>query len=202
MSKGFTLIEVMIVIAIFVMLIFSVSAMLNDIFVKSSQQVSSLNSIDRARLALSVFTNEIRDAVPGNNGSYPINQAGGSQIIFYSNYKTGGAISKRIRYYISDGALYRGVVVPVGSPARYILSSEIITLVASDVSGVPESRFYYYDGDYDGSTDPLAQPVNLNDVRFVKLNLMIFNKLSPNSTSVFPISAGVAIRSVKNNLGN
>ena len=201
-QKGFTLIEIVVALAIFAVLIFGVATMLNDIFVNSNQQLASMSNIDQARSALSIFTNEIRDAATGSDGSYPLNQAGDFQIIFYSNFGTTSSTVERIRYYISGDTLYKGVVLPTGNPLSYILSSESVSPVITGISVGTAPVFYYYDGNYNGGTSALSQPVNINQVRFVKINFMVFNKITPNDTSTFPVAAGAAIRSVKDNLGN
>lgn len=201
-QKGFTLVEVIVTIAVFTVFIFGVSTILSDIFTKSNQQLSSLSNIDQARSVLSTFTNEIRNAVTGSDGSYPLNQAGENQIIFYSNFGAPNSAIERMRYYISGGALYKGIVLPAGSPLSYNLSSETTRVVVSGVSNGSFPAFYYYDGNYNGTGNALVQPVNINQVRFVKISLMVSNQITPTDTSTFPISAGAAIRSVKDNLGN
>jgi len=203
-SKGFTMIEVIVVMAIFVLLIFGVSAILNSIFVNSSQELMSMNNIDQARMVSSVFVNEIRNAIMGNNGAYPLNYVGDSQIIFYSNFgNSNPAVVNRIRYFISNNNLYKGVVVPTGSPLTYNLSSESVRLVQSDLRNENISLFYYYNGKYDGTEDAqLLQPVNINQVRFVKINLVVLNQTQKNSDATFNVSAGATIRSVKDNLEN
>jgi prepilin-type N-terminal cleavage/methylation domain-containing protein len=201
-KNGFTLIELLVTISIFIILISGVSIMLNNIFINSNQQLMSMSNIDRARSALSVFTNEVRNAIYGSDGSYPLNQAADSQIIFYSNFRTRNSAVARIRYFISDGTLYKGVVLPTGSPLSYDLSTESVIPVASGISSPGTPIFYYYNGDYNSTGAALAQPVNINQVRFVKINLMVLNQITPTDTSTFPITAGVAVRSVKDNLGN
>jgi len=202
MEKGFTLVEVLVVMAIFVMLIFGVSKMISDIFINSRQQLSAMNNIDLARGALSGFTNEIRNATIGADGSYALNQAGDNQIIFFSSVGASGSTVKRIRYYISGDTLYKGITLPSGSPPTYNLSSESVTSVLSGLSNSTAPAFYYYDGNYDGSTQALIQPVNINQVRFVKMSLSVLNQITQNSNSAFLISAGAAIRGIKDNLGN
>jgi prepilin-type N-terminal cleavage/methylation domain-containing protein len=203
-NKGFTLIEIIVVMAIFVLLIFGVSAILNSIFVNSSQELMSMNNIDQARIVSSAFVNEIRNATMGSNGAYPLNYAGDSQIIFYSNFGNANpAVVNRIRYFISDNNLYKGVVVPTGNPLTYSLSSELVRLVQSDLRNESIPLFYYYNGEYDGTGDAhLLQPVNINQVRFAKINLVVLNQTTRDSNKTFNVSAGGTIRSVKDNLGN
>jgi Tfp pilus assembly major pilin PilA len=195
-SNGFTLIEVMVS-------VIGVSTMLTDIFSYSSQGLIAMDNIDQARMVSSTFVNEIRNATTGNNGSYPLNKVGDTEIIFYSNFKTSSpTIANRIRYFISDNKLYKGVVVPTGSPLAYNLSSESIKLVQSDVHNEGAPLFYYYDGNYDGSANFLVQPVNINQVRYVRINLLVLKQTKKGDSSVFPISTGATIRSIKDNLGN
>lgn len=201
-AKGFTLVEVLVTLSIFVVLVFGVSGMINDIFINSNQQLLSMDNIDQARSALAKFTNEIRNATTGSDGSYALNLADDSQIIFYSSFKTSDATIARIRYYIADNTLYRGVIFPTGSPLTYNLSSELISTVATGIANGSAPVFYYYDGDYNGNGNALSQPVNINQVRFVKINLIVLNQIKPNDTSTFSVEAGAAIRSVKDNLGN
>jgi type II secretory pathway pseudopilin PulG len=202
-NKGFTIIEVVVVMAIFIIVIFGLSVMLNKIFVNSNQEMMSMNNIDQSRMVSSTFVNEIRNAIMGNDGSYALNYVGDSQIIFYSNFRNNNSfIVNRIRYFIDDNNLYKGVVTPTGSPLTYNLASEKVKLIQSDLKNEDVPLFFYYDGEYDGLGDHILQPVNINQVRFIKINLIVLNQTTQNSNSVFNVSAGATIRSVKDNLAN
>lgn len=201
-SKGFTLVETLATIFIFSIIMIGVTLLLRDIFKSSKQQPLALDVVDQARIAISSFTNELRNATAGSDGSYPINQAGDSQIIFYSTYgDTIGGINK-IRYYVSGTTLYKGMTAPSGNPLTYNPTSETSTVVVNDLSNESTPIFYYYNGDYAGTSTPLAQPININDVKFVAINLILPNQDSRESTTTFTITAGAAIRNLKNNLGN
>jgi len=202
-SAGFTIIEAIISVSILIIVMFGVSALLNDIFENSNQELLAMDNIDQARMVSSGFVNEIRNATTGNNGAYQLVEAGTNEIIFYSNYRTSSStIANRIRYFISDNNLYKGVIIPTGSPLVYNSSSELIRLVQSDVYNSEAPVFFYYDGDYDGISDALPQPVNINQVRFVKINLMVLKQTEKGSSNVFSVTTGATIRSIKDNLGN
>jgi len=62
--------------------------------------------------------------------------------------------------------------------------------------------FYYYGGDFNGSGSPLLQPINVNEVKFVKINLMVQRHTTENSNDTFLVNAGAAVRNLKDNLGN
>lgn len=201
MNKGFTLIEIMVTVSIFTVLIFGAALMVNDIFVNSNQSLLAMSNIDQARLALTTFTNEIRNAIAGSDGSYPLNQTGDNQIVFYSNFKSENGTVDRIRYFILGDTLYKGVVKPSGDTLTYELDSESIKTVQEGIANESVPLFSYYNGDYNGVGQALLQPVNVTLVKFVKINLIVKKNSAPNDTSTFSATAGAAIRSVKDNLG-
>ena len=201
-SGGFTLAETVVVVGITAVLMLGITLLFKNVFVDSRQETAALGAVDQGRSMSANFVNEIRNAANGSNGSFPLNQAGDSQIIFFTPYHAGGKIN-RIRYYISGTKLYKGVIVPVGTPAVYDPATETTSAILDNVqNGGGTPAFYYYNGNYNGSGSPLAQPVNVNTVGFVQLNLTILKQDAVGSTNTFSINDGAAIRNLKANLGN
>lgn len=200
-SRGFTLVEAIVAMSVFAVLIFIVVSISTSFLQDPKQQLISMDNIDQARIISSVFVNELRNATTGSDGSFPIYNPGPSQIIFYSKFGGGSAVN-RIRYYVSENTLYKGVVTPTGNPLTYNLSSEVVKPLLVGLANGETPAFYYYDGDYDGSSSPLAQPVNINQVRFIKINLMAPKQTTQQDTSSFLVTAGATIRALKDNLGN
>ena len=82
------------------------------------------------------------------------------------------------------------------------LASEKISIVQRDLANGANPLFYYYDGDYDGTAGPLSQPVNLTQIKFVRINLMVLKQTTQGSLANFSLNIGSAIRSLKTNLGS
>lgn len=201
--RGFTLVETMVTIVIYGLVMIGCAALLYAIFNNSNTQPTALNEVDQANAAATEFVNEVRDASYGNDGSFPINQASTTQIIFFSPYDSGSSTTvDRIRYFVSSSTLYKGVIVPSGSPLSYNTANEQVTAVISNVSLASTSAFFYYNGSYAGTSSPLSQPVNVNQVTYVQLELNVLMKQERNSTSTFEISTGAAVRNLKTNLGD
>lgn len=201
---GFTLVEAILSVFIFTILTLGVSAVTLTILKSYRQQSQSLSNIDQVTMVSSKFTNELRNAAYGNDGSYPINTAGDSQIIFYSGSINNAPAVDRIRYYLSGDTLYKGVTTPTGSPLTYNLAGEVVESVQNNVvNGTTNTPvFYYYDGNYNGSGNPITQPVNVNQIKFIKINLIVLKQPGISTTTTFIFNTGVAIRNLKNNLGN
>ena len=201
-KHGFTLIETLVVIFIFSILAVGVTTLFTHIFVNSKNQLISMDNVDYANSAVSNFTNELRVAAVGNNGSFPLAQASDTQIIFYSTYKQTPGIVARFRYFLATSTLLEGLIVPTGSPLTYNLAQEKVVTVQNNIANTGEAIFYYYDGDYTGSSTPFAQPINVNRVKYVRISLNILKQSPTVSTSTFTVSAGTSIRNLKTNLGD
>ena len=199
---GFTLIELIVGIAIFTILALGIIVLVSNILTSSSQQSGLLADSDQGRKLAFKIMGEVRNGITSNTGAYTLATADAQQLIFYSNVD-GGVDIERVRYYLGSGSLYRGIVKPTGSPLTYNLGSETSSVVQKNVANGAIPLFYYYDDTYDGTSDTfLAQPVNVTDVRMIKLNLRVFNKAGKTNTNYYTVTASGAIRGLKTNLGN
>lgn len=203
-SRGFTLIEMLVTIVIFGLVMGVTALLLRIIFTNATTNPNALNAIDLAQSAASNFVNQIRDATYGNDGSYPLGEASTTEIIFFSPYGSSGSTTvDRIRYFVSSSTLYEGVTIPTGSPASYTSLNEKVTTIVPHIAGVGTSTiFFYYGGTYAGTTSPLAQPVNVNQVTYIGMTMTVQLQEVRGSTASSAISTGAAIRNLKTNLGN
>ncbi len=200
-NKGFTLIDVVISVAIFTMIISGIIALTSSILVDSSRQAMTLSNSDQSRKLSFQIMQELRNANYGNDGSYPIAGADDQQLIFFSNIDSDVQV-ERIRYYLSNGKLYRGVVEPTGTPPTYNTANEVSRVVQNDVANGSVPIFYYYPDTYTGTGSALSQPVNYTKVKLITLNLRVYTKVAKSASDYFTIQASTAIRSLKSNIGS
>lgn len=177
------------------------SLLLKDILVNIRQQYGVIDNVDQARRTADNFVKELRNITYGINGAYPISQASDTQVIFFSTaIKNNGTVTK-VRYYVLNNTLYKGTIDP-GSSASPYSGQETITTLSTKMSLGSNPLFYYYDGNYNGEGSPLSQPVNLNQIKFIKINLIVLKELTASSNTTFTVSAGSSMRNLKDNLGN
>ena len=201
-KRGFTLIEALITILIFSVISLGTAAIFREIYSGANQKRAALSSVDQARIAGAAFDNELRNAALGNDGSYALGEASTSEIIFFTSYGAAAPAVNRIRYFTSGTTLYKGVTIPSGSPLDYNLANEKVTPIQTSLANGSAPLFLYYNGNYAGTTTALAQPVNVNSVSFVQMNLSLFMNDQRRATTTFSLLAGAAMRTLKTNLGN
>lgn len=192
------MIEVLVAIGIFLLLITGiVELMLWGMHGKDVvwEQLSTQNE---GRKIVQDFVNEVRRASASSIGSYPLEVASTSTIVFYSNIDS-DSWRERVRYFLSNKTLKKGVTKPTGTPLAYVPASEVITTVVNDVANGTSSIFFYYDQNYSSASGtPMTVPISIPSVRMVGIKLMLEEK--PNVAPVpFNIESKVEIRNLKSN---
>ena len=195
-KSGFTLIETMVGLGIFVMIMLALTLMSRNTWIYNSFISSGINNVDSIRKALKTISSEIRTASTADTGAYVIGQATATDFIFYSDID-GDLLKERVRYFLLNGALRKGVTKPTGSPLGYNLANEQVSTLIDYVTNA--STFEYFDKDYSGTEAPLPSPVNISSIRLVKVTITIDDDPT-HAPTVNTFSTQVSIRNLKDNL--
>jgi type II secretory pathway component PulJ len=197
-KKGFTLVEVIISITIFILVIITVSLFQFNVINHNNSSQISLSNIYESEAILKTMIKEMRTMKSSANGSYPILNVATSTITFYSD-SDGNGIIEQIRYYLSTTTLYRGKTDPSGTPATYNINNEskkiLVTGVRND-SNFP--IFEYYSSVYAGTSTSMTYPIDIKSVRLIKINLTIDS--DPNKSPVpITFTSQTSLRNLKDN---
>jgi len=202
MKKGFTLIEFLISVSIFTGVFLVVAIMQKDIIFFNKTLYDSLAASEEGKLAMKTMSAELRSMQSSNNGSYALVEASTTAITFFTDMN-GDGIKEQIRYYMSTTSAYvlmKQVIKPTGNPLTYNASSAVYSQAAYDVKNTAATPvFLYYDSEYDGTTSSLVFPISPQQVRLVKITLVIERDpiKAPNPTTY---STQVSLRNLKDNL--
>ncbi len=198
LKKGFTIAEFIISITILSFLAVTVNTFQKDVFSLSLNLQSSLNAQLEARHLVKTMVSELRRTTNSALGSYPIELASSTGITFYSDIDNNGSI-ERVRYYLHNTTIRKGVVTPTGNPPVYNLGNEVTTTLLNYViasSTLP--IFQYYDSNYSGTTSPLSFPIDISTIRLIKITVII--DTDPNRSPVPIITTSqVSLRNLKDN---
>lgn len=196
-QKGFTLLEVLVALGIFVMITVGITSMMIYAFHNNKVVWEQLSTQNEGRKVSQDLVNELRTATASSIGSYTLEKAETQQLVFYSNIDT-DSLRERVRYFKDGTNLKKGTIKPSGSPMTYNSANEIITIVAHDVSNGANPLFYYYGQTFTGSETALTQPVAVTAVRMIKFSIDL--DVNPNNSPVpLHVETIAEIRNLKNN---
>jgi type II secretory pathway pseudopilin PulG len=195
-SGGFTLVEILFAVGIFVLIVGAVAIFSYNIWTNNSSIGIEINNINAGRQALKTMLADIRTASSANTGAYAISAATATSFTFYSDIFDDG-LKEKVRYFLNGTSLQQGIIKPTGSPLSYNAGAEVITTLVSNITSA--SIFSYYDKNYDGTTAALTTPVDISLVRLVKITFTA--DPNPNrSPSPATFTSVVTIRNLKDNL--
>ena len=195
---GFTLLEVLVASGISLVILTILFNWGSDMWRQNTFVQSSLLAESEARSAMKTIIAEIRSATAGNDGSYALALASTTAVTFYSDLDRDGDREK-VRYFVENGELKKGVTQFVGSPGSYVPANEKITITVRNLTNATSGVFSFYGDDYDGasSSPALVFPVDPIDVRVAGITIGIDdNPEKPPAPMLF--QSRVMIRNIKN----
>ena len=195
-NAGLSLVEVLVALGIFIMLIGSITSIL--IISSRSKNIvfEQLLTQSQGRKVVQDFVNELRSANVSSIGAYPLAEVAPNEIIFYSNIDS-DTYRERIRYFLSNNNLIKGIIKPSGNPLQYLANQEVTSTVANSINNGSDPLFSYYDQNYTGTSTPLVNP-NVTAVRMVKIKFQL--ERNPNfSPAALNLEGQAELRNLKNN---
>jgi len=193
-SKGFTFAEVLVVIATVSVVGIALSTVIVQAYRGNAYVFEAASSVDNARRGLFTSLQNVREATYGQDGSYPVASAATSSITFYADVDADGPV-ERVRIYLSNGTLYRGVTNPAGNPPSYTGQPETVQTVVGFVRNGTSTPLFAY---FDASGAALALPIDVSDVAFVTMN--IYTDLNPTrAPNVYQLTGSATLRNLRDN---
>lgn len=169
-NAGLTLVETIVTIAIFTLIMGAVVSSLIYFYRSNAYSVEQSSAITFARRGVEILTEDIREATYSEGGAFPVKTIGSYSITVFSDVDQDNDV-ERVRYFLDDTNLMRGVTSPTSTPVEYRNSDEDLTVLAShvrnQVKGTPIFTYYNKSG---GSLTDFS---NVGDLGFVEVNLTI-----------------------------
>jgi len=199
-QKGVTLLETLIAVGVFAFASVVVFAFVTDGFKIQSFALDQSTAMSEARRGVETMVREIRESQVADNGAYTIVTANPQEFSFYSDIDKDSSV-ERIRYFLEGTDFKRGVIEPRDNPVSYLQQDEVVTVITRFVRNGSAPIFTYYNGDWPGDTvnNPLSDPVDLSEVRFLHVSMTI--NVRPNvAPTDFNLETDVQMRNLKDNL--
>lgn len=137
MSRGFTIIEAMVGVAISALIIAAISLFFTRGIAINRATYEQVLTTEEARLQIDRVADVLRNARDNGEEKWLVS-AGDNEVVVYSN-TDGDADNEKVRFVVEGGGLKRGVTQPG--------ANEVVQVVASHVRNAGEGRpvFTYYD---------------------------------------------------------
>lgn len=197
---GYTLLEIIFAISIFVLATTIVTTYIISGYKTNRFANEQNDAIEHAQRGIETMVKEVREASPAENGDYPLAEADTQSFAFYSDIDLDQETEK-VRYFLDDSNLKKGVIEPTGFPATYPSENENVTILSQYVRNDTNPIFYYYNEDWPSDTvnNPLSTPASPNEVKLIRLYLEI--NINPAiAPAPFILESYVQVRNLKDNL--
>ncbi|OIO16603.1 hypothetical protein COV56_01595 [Candidatus Kuenenbacteria bacterium CG11_big_fil_rev_8_21_14_0_20_37_9] len=192
LQKGITILEIIMAIFVFIIASFVVSAFIIQNFKVQNFTLEQSSAIDEARRGVETMIKELREALPGDTGAYPIELADDQELIFYADYDRDQAIEK-VHYWLNGSDFKKNVIEASGNPLAYSGAGETV-IISKYVRNNETAVFTYRDSNY----SELATPADLNSVKLVHVYLKI-NVFENRAPMDFELESDSTLRNLKEN---
>lgn len=160
MNKGFTLIETLVAIFIFVTITTALFSIIPSLYQADRYALQQTQAVDEARRGMKIMLREIREASPGQDGSYMIKSASDNELVFFSDIDQDDQ-TERVRYFLGDSSssedeqecvIYRGGgschIIFDDFSSGEISNAQLRIGAEGDLGSFYESISAYADGHY------------------------------------------------------
>ncbi len=193
-----SLMEIVVAVAIFTIASLIVAGYITQGYRVNRFAVQQADAIEHTRKAMDAMVREIREATFSEIGNYPVAAAGNAAFTFYSDIDV-DTVVERVRYFLDGASFKKGVIEPSGNPLAYPPQNEAVIELSPYVRNGVQPVFYYYDGNYAGTSTPLLTPADPNLVKLLEVRLRL-NVNPAEAPEDFILKSFIQIRNLKENL--
>ena len=192
-SGGFTLIETVVAVSIFSLILGSFVGSISFFYRSNTHALEQAFAVNSARKGIEQMMKDIRKAAYSDEGSYPVIAIADETFSFYSDTDTDDYVEK-VRYFLDDTNLKRGIVNSSGSPLSYDDDDEVIATISDNVRNSAQSvaLFTYYNA----SGTPVTNIASTTDVVFVSADIIV-NVNPLNTVSDFRLRSSATMRNIR-----
>jgi prepilin-type N-terminal cleavage/methylation domain-containing protein len=195
-QRGVTLVEILVVTGIGLLLMLGIYQFAANTLQYRNEFGGRLQLLDDVRQIMRPMASVIRQAQDSSVGDYAIEEAASTTLTVYSDI-IDNPYRERVRYFVEEAELKRGVLTPSGQPLVYDEADEEIEVLMRNISNV---TFLYYGEEYRGTTSALIHPFPVSDVRMVEVIITIDDDPNREPNPLGEVSMFVQLRNLKNNL--
>ncbi len=195
--RGMTLIEVIVVIALFTTLSLIIFSSIQFLYQTDGYSNAQAGEVDSARRGMTQLSRDLREMAYAEDGTFPVAVKNAHEIGFYTDYDKDDAV-EYVEYELATTTLYKRTYNPTGNPPTYNLTTpdtqEVLSIYVRNLEQAT-STFYYYNS----NNTLLGTSSLLTDVRYIRTQIIV--NIDPvRSPGQYMLRSSVAPRNLKDNL--
>jgi len=191
MNRAFTLVETVVAVALTALIMTTLGFLLSYFYKTNAYALEQSAAVEQARRGVEDAAKYLREASYGSDGSYPIESAATSSIVFYADYAGDGVVD-RIAYARIGNTLYRAVTAPQGNPLSYAGAPIATSTVATAIVNSASTSIFRY---FDDTGAELTGTIDRSKVASVKTTVVIDVNVNRAPVS-FTLSSGATLRNL------
>jgi prepilin-type N-terminal cleavage/methylation domain-containing protein len=169
-ERGFTLVEMLVVIALVVILTGAVFESILAFYRFNGYTIAQAYQIDHARRGIESLVRDLREMTYSDTGTFPLAVKEDTRVGFYSDIDRDNSV-EYVEYTLASTTLYKKIYSATGTPPVYSITPESTTTISEYVQNTVQSIpiFVYY-------TDtgvPAVATTTVTDIRYVEVSVIV-----------------------------
>lgn len=188
-----TFIELIVTLAIVTVVTTALTGLIQAFYKDNNYLLEETSALASARRGVNNAIVALREASYGDDGSYPIANAGTSTVTVYANVDVDGSVEK-IKYVLINTTLYMITTNSSGTPPTYSTTNQATTTIATSVRNTATTPLFTYYDDSGNQLSTTSTPIA--SISSVQVKALI--DLNPNrAPNVFTLSQTATLRNLQ-----
>lgn len=196
LHSGFTLVEMLIVAAIFALIMYAVLQSIDTFYKFNAYSIAQAYQVDHARRGMDILVRDMREMTFADDGTFPLAVMGPNNVGFYSDVDRDNSV-EYIEYELATTTLIKRIYGATGNPPVYGTVPEETHILSEYVQNLNQSTSTFYFYDRNGALATASTTVT--DI--VYLGAQIIVNIDPvRDPGQFMLRSSAALRNLKENL--
>lgn len=194
-EKGFTLVEMMVVVAVYTLVMFAVMQSIGVFYRYNAYSLAQAQQVNQARRGMDVIIRDIREMTFADDGTFPLVIMEPHRIGFYSDIDRDDSV-EYVEIELASTTLEKRIYNAAGNPPVYDAIADEVHTLSTFVQNLDQgtSTFFYFNSEGDRAT----ALTTVTDVVYVEAQIIV--NIDPvRDPGEFMLRSSAALRNLKEN---
>ncbi len=170
-QKGFTLIEMIVVIALYTVIMFVVMNSIASFYQFNGYAIAQSYQITDARQGVDLMVRDLREMTYADDGTFPLVIMEDNRVGFYSDIDRDDSV-EYVEYQLASTTLTKRIFNATGTPPIYSTTTPdtIVTLSEYVQNGLQADSVFVY---FDESGNEATATSTITDIRYIRVSVIV-----------------------------